>query len=81
MNGQRCTLILLSIAVNCWVGVPIASSQNLTDQWVEKAAAPLVENRVVDGLSIGYIEGEHWGIVHLGSASQAEGKSQQLDRL
>ena len=39
MNGQRCTLTLLSIAVNCCVGVPIASSQNLTDQWVEKAAA------------------------------------------
>ena len=67
MNGQRCTLALLSIAVNCWVGVPIASSQNLTDQWVEKTAGPLVENRVVDGLAIGYIEGKHYGIVHLGS--------------
>lgn len=71
MNGQRCTLTLLSIALNCCVGVPIASSQNLTDQWVEKAAGPLVENRVVDGLSVGYIEGEHYGIVHLGSSSRA----------
>ncbi len=70
MNGQRCTLILLSIAVNCWVVIPIASSQNLTDQWVEKAAGPLVENRVVDGLSVGYIEGKHWGIVHLGSSTR-----------
>ena len=78
MNGQRCTLALLSIAVNCWVGVPIASSQNLTDQWVEKAAAPLVENRVVDGLSIGYIEGEHYGIVHLGSSNQAKEKANNL---
>ena len=78
MNGQRCTLTLLSIAVNCCVGVPIASSQNLTDQWVEKAAGPLVENRVVDGLSVGYIEGEHYGIVHLGTANQAKKKADNL---
>ncbi len=71
MNSQRCNLIVLSIAVNCWVGVPIASSQNLTDRWVEKAAGPLVENRIVDGLSVGYIEGERYGIVHLGSSSPA----------
>jgi CubicO group peptidase (beta-lactamase class C family) len=71
MNGQRCTLALLSIAVNCWINAPIALSQNLTDQWVEKAARPLVDNRVVDGLSVGYIEGKHQGIVHLGSSSRA----------
>jgi serine-type D-Ala-D-Ala carboxypeptidase/endopeptidase len=75
MNGQRCALALLSIAVSCWAGVPVASSQNLTDEWVQKAAAPLVENRVVDGLSIGYIEGDHFGIVHLGSANQAKQKA------
>src|SRR5688500_14444136 len=67
MNGQRSTLTLLAIVVDCCVGVSIASSQNLSDQWVEKAAAPLVENRIADGLSIGYIEGKHYGIVHLGS--------------
>ena len=78
MNGQRCTLILLSIAVNCWVGVPIASSQNLTDQWVEKAAGRLVESRVVDGLSVGYIEGDHFGIVHLGSSNGAKQKANYL---
>jgi len=78
MNGQRCTLSLLSIAVSCWVGVPIASSRNLTDQWVEKAAAPLVENRVADGLSVGYIEGKHWGIVHLGTANEAKEKANNL---
>jgi serine-type D-Ala-D-Ala carboxypeptidase/endopeptidase len=78
MNGQRCTLLLLSIAVHCCFGVPIASSQNLTDQWVEKAAGQLVENRVVDGLSVGYIEGEHWGIVHLGSSGQAGKKADNL---
>jgi CubicO group peptidase (beta-lactamase class C family) len=70
MNGQRWTLALLAIAVNCWINVPIALSQNLTDQWVEKAARPLVENRVVDGLSVGYIEGKHQGIVHLGSSNR-----------
>jgi CubicO group peptidase (beta-lactamase class C family) len=78
MNGQRCTLTLLCIAVNCCVGAPIASSQNLTDQWVEKAAGPLVENRVVDGLSVGYIEGEHYGIVHLGSSGRAGKKADNL---
>jgi D-alanyl-D-alanine-carboxypeptidase/D-alanyl-D-alanine-endopeptidase len=78
MNGQRWTLSLLFLAVNCSVGVPIALSQNLTNQWVEKAAGPLVEKRVVDGLSIGYIEGEHYGIVHLGSSNQAKEKATNL---
>jgi CubicO group peptidase (beta-lactamase class C family) len=62
----------MSIVANFCLGVPIASSQNLTEAWVESVAAPLVENRVVDGLSIGYIEGEHFGIVHLGSANAAK---------
>jgi len=78
MKDQRCTLILLSVAVNCCVCVPIASSQNLTDHWVEQAAAPLVENRVADGLSVGYIEGKHYGIVHLGSAIQARKRANML---
>ncbi len=78
MSGQRCALTLLSIAVNCWVGVSIALSQNLTDQWVQKAAAPLVENRVADGLSVGYIEGKHYGIVHLGSSDRAGKKADNL---
>lgn len=78
MNGQRCILSVLFIAANCCVGVPIASSQNLTNQWAEKAAAPLVEKRVVDGLSIGYIEGEHYGYVHLGSANGAGKKADNL---
>jgi CubicO group peptidase (beta-lactamase class C family) len=78
MNGQRCTLTLFSIAVSCCVGVPNASSQNLTDQWVEKAASPLVEKRVADGLSVGYIEGQHYGIVHLGSSSRARKKADNL---
>jgi CubicO group peptidase (beta-lactamase class C family) len=78
MNGQRFILILLSIAVSCWVGVPIAASQSLTREWVEKAAALLIDNRVVDGLSVGYIEGEHYGIVHLGSSSLAGEKADML---
>src|SRR3954447_20399550 len=77
MNRHRSTLSLLSIAV-CCVGVPNASSQNLTDQWVEKAAAPLVEKRIADGLSVGYIEGEHYGIVHLGSSNEAHEKANNL---
>jgi len=83
MNGLRCTLILLSIALNCCVGVPIAlsqivSSNNLTAEWVEKVAAPLVENQVADGLSIGYIEGKSWGIVHLGTSNQTKKKASNL---
>jgi CubicO group peptidase (beta-lactamase class C family) len=78
MSSQRCILTLLSLAVNCLLGVPIASSQNLTTEWVEKVAAPLVDNRIVDGLSIGYIEGEHFGIVHLGSSNQAKKKADYL---
>src|SRR4051812_10591133 len=78
MNARCCTLALLCVAVHCCVAIPIASSQNLSDQWVENAAAPLVENRVVDGLSIGYIEGEHYGIVHLGSSSAAKKKADNL---
>ncbi len=70
MNAQRCTLALLSIAVNCWINVPIAIAQNLKDQWVEKAARPLVEKRVADGLSVGYIEGKHRGTVHLEARSE-----------
>jgi len=82
-NLHRCALPLLSIAVSCWVGVPVASSktaspQNLTDEWVERAASPLIENRVADGLSIGYLEGKHWGIVHLGTANRAKKKADNL---
>ena len=78
MNAQRCALTLLFVAVNCSVGMPLSSAQNLTDQWVEKAAAPLVDNRVADGLSVGYIEGKHYGIVHLGSSNQAKEKANNL---
>ena len=73
MNGRRWTLTLLFLAVCCEIGMPRASAQNLTDAWVEKAAAPLIANKTVAGLSIGYIEGKHWGIVHLGAATP-EGK-------
>ena len=57
-------LILSSCLAACFaLAVPNASAQNLTDQLVTKVASPLVDNKVVDGLSIGYIEG---GVVSLG---------------
>src|ERR1700733_6961025 len=71
MNAPRRTLALIAIAVNFGINVPAVFSQNLTNPWVEKAFRPLVQNRTVDGLSIGYIDGKHQGIVHLGSANQA----------
>ena len=77
-NGPSCALILLSFVINGWVSQPPASAQNLTDEWVEKAAAPLVENHVVDGLSVGYIEGKHWGIVHLGHSNRTKEKADNL---
>lgn len=48
-----------------------AHSQNLTDEWVRKAAEPLIENHIVDGVSIGYLEGKNYGYVHLGSANRS----------
>ncbi len=70
MNGRHCAWILFAIAVSCCLGAPLALSQQLTEEWIEKAAAPLIENHIADGLSIGYIEGDHWGIVHLGSSTR-----------
>ena len=58
------------------IGAPFTWSQNLTDQWVEKAAAPLIANRVADGLSVGYIEGTHYGIMHFGSGVQTNKKAE-----
>lgn len=78
MNGQRWSFTLLSIVLYFLIGVPIASAQHLTDEWVKKAAEPLVQKRVVDGLSIGYIEGKHSGIVHLGSSNRAGKKPDDL---
>lgn len=70
MNIPRWTLTLMTIALHYCLGAPIASSQNLTEEWVANAAGPLVEDRIVDGLSVGYIEGTHQGMVHLGSSSR-----------
>ncbi len=42
------------------------SAQKLSDDMVHKAAAPLIDNKVVDGISIGYIQGDRYGTVHLG---------------
>ena len=50
----------------------ILLAQNLTDEIVLKAATPLVEDELVDGLSIGYIQGDQSGTVHLGHSSSAQ---------
>jgi serine-type D-Ala-D-Ala carboxypeptidase/endopeptidase len=71
MKAQHSTLVLLAIAASNWFPARLAAEQNLTDQAVEKAARPLIEKKVVDGMSIGYIEGKRQGIVHLGSAGPA----------
>ncbi len=56
-----------------WLTVLIASAQNLSDKVVTDAASALINDKVADGLSIGYVEGDHWGTVHLGT-SNAKGK-------
>ncbi|HEX5244756.1 MAG TPA: serine hydrolase [Tepidisphaeraceae bacterium] len=71
MKVRHRTAILFSIAVTCFAWIPFAAAQSLTDHSVEDAAKPLLENRTVDGLSIGYIEGDRSGIVHLGRANQS----------
>ena len=78
MNRRRCVFILLCFMAPFCIGVPTAAAQKLTDQWVEEAAAPLVNDRVVDGLSVGYIEGDRTGIVHLGSVGTAGQKPNDL---
>jgi serine-type D-Ala-D-Ala carboxypeptidase/endopeptidase len=75
MNALHCLVMALSIALTCTSLSTPASSQNLSEAWVEHAAAPLVENGIVDGLSIGFIEGEHFGIVHLGNSNDAGQKA------
>lgn len=58
--GTLVVLITLSCSPIC--------AQKLSDQIVTDAALPLVKDKVVQGMSIGYLQGESWGIVHLGSA-------------
>lgn len=52
-----------------------ASAQSLSEQIVTDAALPLIENKVVQGISIGYVQGDAWGIVHLGSATPSGKKA------
>lgn len=75
MSDKRCALAMVSMVATCWMAGSTSSAQNLTVESVKKVARPLVENRIVNGLSIGYIEGEHFGIVHLGSANGANEKA------
>lgn len=70
MNVSRCALFALAASVFSFLGVHPASAQNLSKAWVTEAARHLIENRVADGLSIGFIEGDHFGIVHLGAANE-----------
>jgi CubicO group peptidase (beta-lactamase class C family) len=70
--------ILLMLVASCCVDAEAARPQILTDAVVEKAAQPLLDKKIVDGLSIGYIEGEHYGIVHLGSAGRSGKKADNL---
>ncbi len=44
------------------------SAQTLSKQIVTETALPLVKNEIAQGISIGYIQGDSWGIIHLGNA-------------
>lgn len=72
MNFPRsCCAPLLLVAFSFALTPSRALAQHVTDEWVEQMAAPLIEHRVADGISIGYIEGDRYGIVHLGSATRS----------
>lgn len=49
-----------------------ASSQQLTKEWLQAQAQELVDDEVADGLSIGFIEGKNYGVVHAGAAVDGE---------
>lgn len=68
----------LCVAAFCTWAVSPATAQNLTKQNVIEMASPLIKNKVVDGLSIGYLEGDSYGIVHLGSANSSGQKADNL---
>lgn len=76
---SRTSLALsFSIATMCWFPPTTAIGQNLTEEKVTAIASPMVKNKVVDGLSIGYLEGDSYGMVHLGSASRSGTKANNL---
>ncbi|SMP75959.1 CubicO group peptidase, beta-lactamase class C family [Neorhodopirellula lusitana] len=62
---------LVVAAVQISAAGQTASAQSLNDRIVAKIASPLIVNQVVDGLSIGYIDGNESGTVHLGVSSDA----------
>src|SRR5690349_12467296 len=72
MNSLRSSCAPLLLATFSFtLAASRAPAQHVTDEWVEQMAAPLIEHRIADGISIGYIEGDRYGIVHLGSATRA----------
>ncbi|BBO36577.1 serine hydrolase domain-containing protein [Lacipirellula parvula] len=71
MNSPRSRYALLLVAIVASLAPSRATAQHVTDEWVEQMAAPLIEHHVVDGISIGYIEGDRYGIVHLGNATRS----------
>lgn len=50
----------------------LVMGQALTDEAIKKLASPLVEKRIVDGLSIGFLDGDRYGTVHLGFANESK---------
>lgn len=52
-----------------------ASAEQLSEQLITDTASPLVEDEVVKGISIGYLQGDSWGIVHLGNATPSGKKA------
>jgi len=78
MNVPQRAVILLFMGFCACVGESTMHAQHLTKEWVETVASPLVEKRVVDGLSIGTIEGDGFGIVHLGSAAGVGKKADNM---
>ena len=50
-----------------------AFADGLDDDWVRRRSEPLVRDGHAVGLSVGYLDGDDWGIVHLGTSGRRGG--------
>ena len=67
--------LIICLAAYCLLATQFLSAQTLSDEMISKFAAPLIENKMVDGVSIGYIQGKKYGTVHLGHTASGQAKA------
>ncbi len=71
--------LALTMTICLTAQLPLAnrhlSAQTLSAETVAAAAAPLIENKIVDEISIGFIQNEKRGTVHLGHTANGRSKA------